>query len=63
MLNFIALQDCTVKINGGNSIFFKAGTEFVIDIGTNRIQKAIWSFIIVESGIQFWYMGIFDVAI
>jgi len=63
IFNFIPNADCTVKINGSDAISFKAGKEFIIDIGANPVHKSIWSFIIVESGIQFWYMGIFDVAI
>jgi hypothetical protein len=46
-------QDCHVIINGGNQIFLSAGQGFECDEG----DAPIYSFIIVESGISYNYIG------
>lgn len=46
-------SDCHVKINGGSPIYLKAGQGFEM----NEIDAQIYSFVIVESGIQFNWIG------
>lgn len=50
---FKCIQDCHIKINGGDSIFFEAGYEFVID----NTDIPILTFVIVEPNIQYKYFG------
>mgnify|MGYP007112383697 CR=1 FL=1 len=44
---------CTVIINGGNPIFLDTGEGFI----TSYIDAPITSFIIVEAGIQYKFVG------
>lgn len=48
-------QDCHVKINGGDQIFITSGQGFEMD----ENDAPITSFIIVESGITFNFLGAF----
>lgn len=50
---FMNDQDCTVIINGGNPIFLRAGQGF----STDYYDKLIESFVIVEEGIQYNWIG------
>jgi hypothetical protein len=52
-MSFLNNQDCHVKINGGDQIFLSAGQGFEM----NENDAPIQSFIIVESGITFNFMG------
>lgn len=58
--DFIAYQDCTIIINSSDPIPFKAGKEFIMDIGKNPIHRQIYEFKIIEANIDYWYMGLFD---
>lgn len=50
-----AEQPCSVKINGGNQIYLKAGQGFEIQ----KEDAPIWSFVIVEAGIKYNFIGAF----
>jgi hypothetical protein len=51
--SFINQQDCHVIINGGSQIFLPANQGFECD----EDDAPIYSFIIVESGISYNYIG------
>jgi hypothetical protein len=46
-------QSCSVKINGGSPIYLKAGQGFEIQ----KEDAPIWSFVIVEAGISYNWIG------
>lgn len=48
-------QDCTVQVNNNTKIFLTAGKGFA----TDENIPPITSFKIVESGIQFYYAGVY----
>lgn len=50
---FLNDSDCTVKINGGAPIFLRANQGFSSDY----YDQPISSFVIVEEGIQFNWVG------
>ncbi|MFK7678841.1 hypothetical protein ACI3ER_12425 [Bacillus sp. Wb] len=50
---FRNLQACTVKINGGNPIYLDAEQGFV----SGAEDATIYNFVIVESGIQYQWVG------
>lgn len=51
--DFYNYQDCTVKINGSAPIFLGAGQGF----STDRFDEPIYSFIVVEAGIDYNWIG------
>lgn len=51
--SFDNTQNCTVIINGKAKIFLKAGQGFEMNVG----DEPITSFVIVESGIEFVWIG------
>lgn len=55
-LSFYNDQACHIKINNSSdSIYLRAGQGFEM----NEIDKTIWSFVIVEAGISYNYIGAF----
>lgn len=50
---FLNNQDCTIKINGGDPIFLRANQGFNMD----RIDQPIKSFVVVEEGITYNWIG------
>jgi len=56
--NFISSQDCTIIMNDSDPIPFKADRELIIDVGVNMIQKPLTEFKIIETGIDYWCMGV-----
>ncbi|MEK4025531.1 hypothetical protein [Sporosarcina sp. FSL W7-1283] len=52
-LSFINKNNCSVKINGGSSIYLEANQGFE----SSKEDKAINSFVIVEEGIQYSFIG------
>jgi hypothetical protein len=53
--SFSNQQDCHVSINGGNQIFLPANQGFECD----ETDAPIYSFIIIESGISYNFLGAF----
>ena len=51
--SFINKQACKVKINGGNPIFLDAEQGFEMGV----IDALVHSFVIVESGIDYQWIG------
>lgn len=51
--SFVNENDCTVIINNEEPIFLKEGFGF----STNEVDPNISSFVIVESGIEFFWIG------
>lgn len=51
--SFLNEEDCTVKINGSDPIFLRAGIGF----STNQVDSEINSFVVVESGIEYFWIG------
>lgn len=51
--SFMNLQPCTVEINGGNPIYLEAEMGFEM----NHIDTPVYSFVIVESGISYYWLG------
>ena len=54
-LTFKTFVDCHIKINGGNPIFLEANMAF----STSHYDQLIRTFEIVESGVQYYYIGAF----
>ncbi|MGM0807506.1 MAG: hypothetical protein ACQET8_22635 [Bacillota bacterium] len=52
-LSFLNLQSCKVKINGGNPIYLEQDQGFEM----NESDAPIYSFVIVEAGIQYQWIG------
>jgi hypothetical protein len=52
-ISFMNDQACTVKINGGNSIYLRALQGFETDV----TDKEIYSFVIVEAGITYSFVA------
>lgn len=50
---FKTFNDCHVKINGGSSIFLEANQVFSTDYYDAKIK----TFVIVEAGVQYYYIG------
>jgi hypothetical protein len=50
---FMNDQDCTVIVNGGNTLFLRAGQGFEI----NESDLPINSFVIIEAGITYNWIG------
>ena len=51
--SFMNHQDCTVRINNSEPIFLRAGLGFSM----NEVDAYINSFIVLESGIEFHWLG------
>lgn len=46
-------QECTIKVNGGNLLFLKAGQGFE----STEVDAPIHSFIVVTAGVTFNWIG------
>lgn len=51
--SFMPNQDCTVKINKSEPIYISSNLGF----STNEVDRFISSFVVVESGIEFHWIG------
>lgn len=52
-LSIIPESDCTASINESEPIFLKGGVGF----STNQVDAKIYSFKIIEDGIQYFWIG------
>ncbi|MED3912668.1 hypothetical protein P4597_26635 [Peribacillus simplex] len=46
-------QPCTVKVNEGDPIYIAAGSGF----NTDYYDSPIWSFVVIEPNIDFYWVG------
>jgi len=52
--SFMNNEDCHIEINESSSqIFLPAGTGFEM----SEVDKELWSFVIVEAGVTYTYIG------
>jgi hypothetical protein len=52
--SFVPLSSCSVQINNGQPIYIDADSG---GFYTDHIDAPIWSFVVIESNIQFYWMA------